>query len=157
MPDTRQPQILIIIIVTTIIILTIFTAECVCLPEVNVMSAISSECLFYFFPACHLETFLFILFQFTPGIVNRKQKAARRGCHQTRQIRLQYKTHGRTPTRIIQHPSLSFISPDYSIRGSEDDGAMSTSMSQPWDDNLPFQRDEFVRVISSCLKGLGYG
>lgn len=44
-------------------------------------------------------------------------------------------------------------------RGYEDDGAlsMSMSMSQPWDDSLPFRRDEFVRVISSCLKGLGYG
>lgn len=30
-------------------------------------------------------------------------------------------------------------------------------MSQPWNDDLPFHRDEFVRVISSCLKGLGYG
>lgn len=25
-----------------------------------------------------------------------------------------------------------------------------------WDDSLPFRRDDFVRVISSCLQGLGY-
>ena len=26
-----------------------------------------------------------------------------------------------------------------------------------WDESLPFRRDEFVRVISSCLRGLGHG
>ncbi|CAN0243294.1 unnamed protein product [Pylaiella littoralis] len=41
--------------------------------------------------------------------------------------------------------------------GSDDDGAVSTSLApQPWDDDLPFQRNDFIRVISSCLKGLGY-
>lgn len=28
---------------------------------------------------------------------------------------------------------------------------------EAWDESMPFHRDEFVRVISSCLRGLGYG
>lgn len=25
-----------------------------------------------------------------------------------------------------------------------------------WDDSLPFRREDFVRVVASCLQGLGY-
>lgn len=27
---------------------------------------------------------------------------------------------------------------------------------EAWDESMPFHREEFVRVISSCLRGLGY-
>ncbi|CBN76878.1 conserved unknown protein [Ectocarpus siliculosus] len=45
---------------------------------------------------------------------------------------------------------------------TEEDGAASTIVTQqqqqqqPWDDSLPYRRDDFVKLLSSCLKGLGY-
>lgn len=67
--------------------------------------------------------------------------------------------HSRTLSDLVALRHFLF----FSLRGLEgvDGGgeggrAASVSVVQPWDDDLPFRRDDFVRVISSCLKGLGY-